>query len=80
MSRHHSPHMSDMHRRNSDAQREAELIRSQNQRRRNAEEWLRRSDKAYALGLYALARRLFQQAKEELHATPWVLTSYGAII
>jgi hypothetical protein len=70
----------DSHRRYSDEVRTRELIASQNQARANAEEWLRRSDRAAAAGMQILAANLFNQAKLELMHTPWVITDFGAII
>lgn len=70
-----TPYMSDMHRRDSDARREAELIAGQNRARENARDWIRRANIAASAGLSLLALDLFNQAKLELQNTPWRVDS-----
>jgi|HubBroStandDraft_1064217.scaffolds.fasta_scaffold282323_1 hypothetical protein len=62
----HVPHMSDMHRRQSDALAEDRIIASYEQSKRNAEEWLRRANAAAHAAMWTLARNLFYKACDEV--------------
>jgi hypothetical protein len=66
MTKHNSPHMSDMTRREEFAEREAAIIKRNAMQRRNAKEWTRRANMALLCGNYTLATNLINQAKLEL--------------